>query len=498
MAFFSRETERAPYHPQKKTEFPGELTWEGVENIFHNCADFSKREVVSRSGALFRLCWLDGVVQSERLNDYLIRPLMTGGVPEQPEQARAVLTGSIWNMNVQVRDSLDQVAEDLTGGRAAVFLKNAVLTCTVETEAKRPVSTAENEVAEKGAKDSFVESLRTNTSLLRRHLRSPKVQIEEVSVGRASCTAVDLIWMDGLTNRELVKNIRAQVEQVDIDALLSTGDFETYVAQKKGSTFPQMLFTERPDRFCRGILNGRVGVLIDGIPLGGLLPGNLALFLETPQDREYHWLMAAALVLLRYGCLLLTLTLPGFYIAAASFHFEMLPTKLAMSIIASKQDVPFSTVFEVLVLLLSFEILQEAGLRLPKTIGQTVSIIGGLVVGQAAVEAKIVSPAVVIVVAVAGIAGFTMPSQDLANALRLWRFLLAVLAGIAGFLGLAAGLAALVCHLAGIESFGVAYLTPFAPNPGQPVEEHGVLRQPIPEVKLRELALKPENKRRQK
>lgn len=194
----------------------------------------------------------------------------------------------------------------------------------------------------------------------------------------------------------------------------------------------------------------------------------------------------------------MTLLLPGFYIAVASFHFEMIPTKLATSIIASKQNVPFATPFEVLLLLLAFEILQEAGLRLPKTIGQTVSIIGGLVVGQAAVDAKILSPAVVIVVAAAGIAGFTLPNQDLANALRIWRFLVALAASIAGLFGVVTALAALVCHLAGMESFGLAYLTPFAADAGQQVEGHAVFRQPIPEVKLRELSLRPENRRRQK
>ena len=193
-----------------------------------------------------------------------------------------------------------------------------------------------------------------------------------------------------------------------------------------------------------------------------------------------------------------TLLLPALYVAMVTFHQEMIPTRLALSIIAAKQDVPFRSVFEVIVLLLAFEILQEAGLRLPQSIGQTVSIIGGLVVGSAAVEAKIISPAVLIVVAIAGIAGYTMPSQEVAGALRIWRFLLALLASAAGLFGVVAGLSALVIHLAGIESFGVSYLTPFASNAGEQVEGHAVFRQPLPQVKQRPAALKTRNRRNQK
>jgi hypothetical protein len=245
-------------------------------------------------------------------------------------------------------------------------------------------------------------------------------------------------------------------------------------------------------------MDGRVGVLVDGLPMGCLLPGDIAQFIKVPQDKSYNYAMVTALTLIRYACMMITLLLPAFYIAVATFHQEMLPTKLMLSIIASKQDVPFGTAFEVLVMLVAFEVLQEAGLRLPQTIGQTVSIIGGLVVGQSAVEAKIVSPVVVIVVAVAGICGFTMPNQDFANALRLWRFALAAIASVMGLFGVMAGCVGLIYHLATLESFGVAYLTPFAPNPGVQVRDYTLLRPPLPWIKMRELALHPRNKRNQK
>lgn len=499
MAFSGKGRGREPFHPPKEPEYFGLPTVEGLKAAFAACADFSGREVrLAGWERLLRLFWLDGMVKSERLNDYVIRPLAAGPMPRTGEEAKALLEGGIWNLQLQRQETLEGTVRAVLGGSVAVFAGELVLTCSVESEEKRSISPPEDETAAKGAKDAFVESVRTNTGMLRRHLRSAHLKIKELELGRESHTAVDLLWMEGITDDALLRRIEEQVRAVDIDALLTTGDFEEYVGQRHGAVFPQMVFTERPDRFCRGLLDGRAGVLIEGIPLGGLMPGDLAQFLEAAQDRVYHWGIATATLLLRYFCLLLTLLLPGLYIAVASFHFEMIPTRLAMSIIASKQNVPFSTPFEVLMLLTAFEILQEAGLRLPKTIGQTVSIIGGLVVGQAAVDAKILSPAVVIVVAAAGIAGFTMPNQDLANALRIWRFFLALLSGLAGLFGLAVGLAFLIARLAEMESFGVAYLAPFVYDPGHEAEHLAVLRQPIPEIKMRDLYLKPKNRRRQK
>ena len=304
--------------------------------------------------------------------------------------------------------------------------------------------------------------------------------------------------MEDITNQTLVDKISQRIADMDIDALLAASDIEEYLVDSRSTVFPQVLFTERPDRFCRGLMDGRVGVLIDGIPLGCLVPCDLNQFLRTSQDLSYHWAIVSVLTLLRYLSIFITVLLPGFYIAVSAFHLQMIPTQLALSIIASKQDVPFSTQFEVLAMLLAFELLQEAGLRMPKTIGQSVSIIGALVVGQAAVEAKIVSPAVIIVVAAAGMAGFTMPSQDFANGLRIWRFLVALGACFAGLFGLTTVAAALIFQLAKMQNCGVSYLTPFVAKEWQHKGGGWVVRGPMPDIKLRELSLNPEGKRRQK
>ncbi len=498
MGVFGRKGPYIPPHKRREPEINLPLCLTSVEQAFQNCVDFSKKEILVGAGFVRgTLCWIEGMVRQERVSEYLICPLSRMPMPPQGTLGSWILSGGVWSLSAQRAEDMDSLCRKLTEGWVALFCEGEALIFSLATEEKRSIEKPEEETSIKGAKESFVESLRTNTSLVRRRLRTPFLRIEEEIVGRQSQTPVDFLWVDGITNIHLVDRIRARLAHIDIDAVLAAGNIEEYITDSQSSAFPQILFTERPDRLCEGLMEGRAAVLIDGLPGGYLLPGNISQFLRTPQDKSYNYVTVSALNVIRWMCLLITLFLPGTYVAMATFHFEMIPTKLVRSIIASKQDVPFSTVWEVLGLLLAFEVLQEAGLRLPQNIGQTVSIIGGLVVGQSAVEAKILSPVVIIVVAMAGIAGYTMPNQDFANALRVWRFLLTVAAALAGLFGMMAAALALAIHLSGLESFGVAYLTPFAANPGEQGEGWDILRPPLRQNKLRALYLHPTNRRNQ-
>ena len=505
MGFFGREKENVPPHPIEEPRIDLPLSVESLKQVFADCVDFTTREIDLAGDANKRvtICYVAGMVKMERASDYLLRPMAQDGKLKDVSLAaafRLMAGGALYNLGVEKRGDMDKAVGDLIGGNLLIFFpgESEVLSFNVGTEEKRSISPPANEPAIKGSRDSFVENLRTNTSLVRRHIRGPGLKIKEQTVGRQSLTPVDILYMDGIVNPETVTMVEERIRAIDIDALLATGNLEEYIIDTVNTAFPQILHTERPDRFCSGLVEGRVGILIEGLPLGYLAPGTIDQFLQAPQDKSNNWMLASVLTVLRYICLFATLILPAFYIAVVTFHQEMIPTRLALSIIAAKQDVPFTTVFEVLLLLTAFEILQEAGLRLPPSIGQTVSIIGGLVVGSAAVEAKIISPAVLIVVAAAGIAGYTMPSQELAGALRIWRFVLAVLASIAGLYGLTMGTVALVVRLGRLESFGVAYLTPFASAAGEQVEGRTVIRQPLTKVKLRSAALKTANRRKQK
>ena len=505
MGLFRREQLLPPPHPRQQPRISLPLCVESLRQVFRDCVDFGERKVaLAGSGEReLTLCFLNGMVKMERVSDYVLRPMAQdealAACPDMTAVRAHMAAGALYNLGVNQRDTMDEAVGDLIVGCCLLFFPGVpgALSFFVGTEEKRSISPPGSETVLKGARDAFVESLRTNTSLVRRHLKAPELKIKEQIVGRQSLTQVDVLYLDGIANPEIAAQVEKRLASIDIDAVLATGNLEEYLIDETSTPFPLIQHTERPDKFCAGLAEGRVGLLIDGLPLGYLAPGTLGSFLRASQDKSNNWMLASVLTILRCACLLLTLFLPAFYIAVVTFHQEMIPTQLALSIIAAKLDVPFVTVFEVLIMLLAFEILQEAGLRLPQSIGQTVSIIGGLVVGQAAVEAKIVSPAVLIAVAIAGIAGYTMPSQELAGALRIWRFILAVLASVAGVFGMVMGGAALVYHLAGIESFGVAYLAPFAGDTGPAGLRRALLRQPLPRTKLRPAELETKNRRNQ-
>ena len=480
-------------HPRREPRFPGPLTLEGVEQIFEGCSDFAERTALLHNDPQRQvtLCYINGMVRGERINDYLLRPLAQDprlSAVSEAEAFQLLGQGALYNLYVERRTTLDQAAVDLTMGWCVLFFPGRMdaLSFFVGTEEKRAVGQSENEPALKGARDSFVESILTNTSLVRRRLRAPELKVRQHVVGRQSLTP------------DTVKRVEEKLDAIDIDGVESAGNLEEYLTDASRTPFPLMPFTQRPDRFCAGLLEGRVGLLCDGLPFGYLLPGTMDQFFRTSQDRAFNWMTASMLLLLRYFCMAATLLIPALYIALVTFHPEAIPVKLALSIVAAKQEVPFSTVFEVLIMLVAFEVLQEAGLRLPSPIGATVSILGGLVVGNAAVEAHIVSPAVLIAVAIAGVAGYTMPSQDMAAALRLWRFLLAILASLGGLFGLAMGCAALICHLAGLESFGVPYLAPFTSAAGQERGSPDLIRLPLPWMKWRNGAARSANRRNQR
>ena len=486
-------------HPRTTPRIPGELTLEGLKGAFSDCADFFTRTVALGEGEhRVTVCFLLGMARNERLQDYVLKPMMSDRVlagAKVSDLPALLEQKTIYAQTVKRPKNLDETVDELIAGSCAVFLPGGeVLTIPVPTEEKRSIGQPENEPALKGSRESFVESVRTNTAMLRRHLRAPSLRMAEHIVGRQSLTPVDVLWLEGIADPEIVKKVRRRLDEMDIDAVEATGNLEEYLTDTVHSPFPLLPYTQRPDRFCQGLLEGRVGIMADGIPLGWLAPGTMDQFFITAQDRAYHYIVASALRLVRYFCAALSVILPALYIAVVTFHPEAIPHRLALSIVAAKQDVPFSTVVEVLVLLLSFEVIQEAGLRLPGPIGSAVSILGGLVVGNAAVQAHIVSPAVLIVVAVAGVAGYTQPSQDMGNALRLWRFLLAVLAGVGGLFALAGGLAALIFHLAGLESFGVPYLAPFTAGGGA----KKLVRFPLRWEKWREMTPFGMNRRNQR
>ena len=478
---------------EKKPMYSGELNDRNISAIFAGAGDFVRRELRCGIWTLYAYS-IDGLVSGGDISDYVLKPiseiLAADTLTQLYEQA---LHGRVYNAVADACTDLDTVALKLVNGFCVVLFPGVgAVAYEVKTGEKRSLSAPEVENTVKGPKDAFVETVRSNTSLIRRHLRSPGLRIYETKVGRRSLTNVSVVYLDGITNPELVNKMKARLDEIDIDGFLSPSAVEEYVTGSRITPFPLMQYTERADRFCQGLLDGRIGLLVDGLPLGYLAPVNIGYLMESMEDRSRDFISASFVKVLRYGALVASFLLPAIYIALIGFHPDWIPNLLQETLINSREGIPFSVGGEVLSLLIAYELLQESGIHLPQAIGQSVSTIGGIVVGTAAVEAGLISPVVLIVVSIAGVCGFALPNRDLANAVRVCRFIISLLAAVLGLTGITIGTAILLIHLYRLKTMGVRYiLVRTAPK-------RGVLRTRLEKQKYRDRGLRPRDERNQK
>lgn len=473
----------------------GESMTDGeIRELFGDTEDLIAREIRCGGFRLYAYA-IDGMVSGSEMSEYILKPISENLRENTIEELyAAALRGAVYNSVADACDSVQTVAGKLVNGFCVVLFPGAgAIAFEIKSGTRRSPSPPEVENTVKGPKDAFVETVRINTSLIRRHLRTPELRFTGMTVGKRSMTHVSIAWIRGITNHELVTRMENRVKSIDIDGLLSPSAVEEYITGSRATAFPLLQYTERADKFCQGLLDGRIGLLVDGLPLGYLAPADLGYLMESPEDRSRDYVSATCVRILRYCALVLGLLLPGFYIALAVFQQEMIPLPLLRSIIESKENVPFSTTLEVLGLLIAFELLQESGIHLPQAIGQSVSTIGGIVVGTAAVEAGLISPAALIVVSIAGVCGFVLPNRDLAEAIRVWRFGIAALGAAAGLFGVTVGFLILLIHLSGLTCLDVPYLSPFSEG-----KNFGILRLRLKFRKFRNEKLHPVDKRNQK
>lgn len=435
--------------------------------------DLMVREVTIATEPPLRaaVVFLEGLAEKMVINAHVLQPLMLithlepghrlGGADPVQYVLDRLLPGHETRADAQIQTAIDAILM----GDCAIFLDGSARVITVETKAP-PVRSVSRPVAEeviRGPQDAFNESFRINVSLVRRRLKHPRTVVQLLTVGRLSRTTVAMMYVDGIVNPKLIAEVKRRVNALKLDYLADGGVLEQLIEDSPTALVPQVLATERPDRVAASLAEGRIALLADNSPYALVLPIDFWALIQTAEDYYLRWPYGNLLRWVRFAALVLALLTPALYVAATNYHHEMIPTELMLSIAATRELVPFPVVVELVIMELAFELIREAGIRIPHVIGPTIGIVGALILGQAAVEAKIVSPILVLIVAITGLASFAIPNYTLAFAVRALRFIFIALAAMLGLYGVAAGLAVLVVHLVSLRAFGLPYLTPTAP-----------------------------------
>ncbi|KWU58080.1 spore germination protein [Priestia megaterium] len=451
------------------------------------------------------VAYIDGLVNKDEVEHYALDSIMhyhdehlthDDGIVNMYELIKSY---SLAAGEIMEAKTLDDALLHVLSGDTVLFLEG-YQTCIVASTRgwrDRAVSEPQSQTVVRGPRDSFTETLRTNTALIRRRIKSPKLWIESQQIGEFTKTDIGLVYIDGIADEQVIQEVKERLSKIDIDGILESGYIEELIQDEDYTPFPTMHNTERPDSVAAGLLEGRIAILVDGTPFVLMVPALFIQFFQAAEDYYQRADISTLIRLMRYMAFFLALLTPSAYIALTTFHQEMLPFALLISIAAQREGVPFPAIIEAFIMEITFEILREAGVRLPRAVGSAISIVGALVLGEAAVQAGLVSPAMVIVVSITAISNFVSPVYDMAIAVRMLRFILMVLAATFGLFGIILGLILMILHLCSLRSFGVPYMTPMAPFVKRD-QKDVLIRRSIKKMKTRPKLINEKNISRQK
>lgn len=415
------------------------------------------------------LIYIDSMINNASVEEILRVLMIDTQKIERRDESHQLLRTAIKDLitvnNIEEVNDIYSLFAKIALGSTAVLIdgQSEALVCDTTGFKTRDITDPSAETTIQGPREGFVETLWVNTSLIRRQIRVPHLWIEGLEIGKLTKTMVAFAYIKGLADEKMLAELRSRLNRIDTDSILGSGYIKEFITDQPFSIFPLLLRTERPDIVCSAILEGKVGLFVSGSPHVLVLPAELPMFLQSPDDYYEDAIAGSFVRILRWAAVSISVLLPSFYVASVNFHQELLPTALLLRVTASREGVPFPVFTEILIMELLFEVLREAGIRLPAAIGPAISIVGALVLGEAAIRAGMVSPAVVIVVALTAIAGFTTPVYSMSIAFRLTRFAFTLLAAVLGLFGVQFGLLLLTTHLCSLRSFGMPYMMPVAP-----------------------------------
>ncbi|WP_183603394.1 spore germination protein [Paenibacillus phyllosphaerae] len=412
---------------------------------------------------------IDGLVDKALIQNQVIDPLLHHFTEQQVDSANKIATlvvdEVLTSFDIGENETYEDSIGSLLSGDSVLLIEGLATAIIIGSSGwnSRSVEEPQTESIIRGPREGFVEDIRTNTSLIRRRLREPNLRLITYKLGERARRTVVMMYIEGIVHPDLVEEAKRRIESIEIDDVEGSGTIEQWMSDSFLSPFPLIANTERPDKVTGGLLQGRIGILVDGDPFALVLPITFSSNLQSPEDYYQNWLIATLTRIMRLGAAFLATFLPALYISLLEFHHGMIPSKLAFSIAGAREGVPFPAVVEAFIMEITLELLREAGIRLPKPIGQTIGIVGGLVIGEAAVSAGIVSPVMVIVVAVTAISSFSFPSYSFAISLRMVRFAIMIAAAFFGLYGIILSYIMINIHFVNLYSFGIPYSTPFAP-----------------------------------
>ncbi|WP_051331233.1 spore germination protein [Aneurinibacillus terranovensis] len=472
-----------------------------LKQLFKDCSDVVFRDLKADRNTYGLLVYIDGMVKSEELHNNFLFPLLPQLLNgEKPTVKTDLLDESNFSLSQLSRVKLySDVVDNILGASSIVLVDgyDEAVVINVIGGNRRGVEEPTTESVIRGPREGFTEGIRTNTGLLRFRIKSPRLKIEAFKLGEHTRTNVALAYIKDIADPKVVEQARNRLTSIHTDSILESGYIEELIEDEPYSPFPQLQYTERPDTVAASLLEGKFAIFVDGTPFVLLAPITFWEMMQASEDYYERYVIVNFIRWLRYGLLIMALFLPAIYIAVLTFHPDMLPTTLLQSIAAARESIPFPALVEALVMEIAFEALREAAVRLPKTVGQAVSILGALVIGQSAVQAGIVSAPMVIVVALTGIASFAIPKFNVAISIRLLRFPLMVLGSTFGLFGIVIGGLLISAHLCHLRSFGIPYLSGIAPYKKHELKDI-FIRVPWWKMILRPTSYSPLNRKRMK